>query len=93
MMELYGMNSPNVRKVTTMLEGLALPYKTHIIDMTASDQYKPEFLALNPNNKVPVLVPEGPGGKPDPMIESGAIPLFGHHWAASNPERPAIRLL
>lgn len=75
--ELYGMGSPNVRKVSMMLEELELPYVTHYIDMVGGAQFTPEFLALNPNNKVPVIVdPDGPDGKPCTVFESGAILFY-----------------
>ena len=74
MIELYGMASPNVLKVVLMLEEVGLPYQVRHVNLMEGDQYAPAFQALNPNSKVPVLVdPEGPGGKPITLFESGAI--------------------
>jgi GST-like protein len=76
-MELYTFTSPNGRKVSIALEELGLPYTAKFVDITKGEQLKPEFLALNPNNKVPVLVDhEGPGGQPFTVFESGAILLY-----------------
>lgn len=77
MIELYGISTPNVLKVLLMLEELGLPYRIHRIDIWAEDQFEPEFVALNPNSKVPVVVdPDGPDGKPIIVFESGAILLY-----------------
>ncbi|MEM9225431.1 MAG: glutathione S-transferase N-terminal domain-containing protein [Pseudomonadota bacterium] len=73
-MKLYTAPTPNGRKISIALEELELPYETEFIDILAGDQHKPEFLALNPNNKLPVLVdPDGPGGQEFTLWESGAI--------------------
>jgi len=77
MIEVYGMSSPNVVKVTVFLEETGLAYRLHYINVFAGDQYAPEFLAISPNNKVPVIVDEnGPGGGPLALCESGAILLY-----------------
>lgn len=74
MIELYGISSPNVLKVMLMLEEVGQPYVLHRIDIWGQDQFTPEFRALNPNCKVPVIVdPDGPGGEPITVFESGAI--------------------
>lgn len=77
MIELYGMTSPNVRKVFFMLEECGLPYRFHHVRVFQGDQFQPEFLRLNPNSKVPVIVDdEGPEGAPYTVFESGAILLY-----------------
>jgi len=77
MIELYGMGSPNVVKIYIALEELALPYNVHPVDVFSGKQFDAEFLRLNPNAKVPVIVDsEGPGGKPYTCFESGAILLY-----------------
>jgi GST-like protein len=77
MIELYALTSPNVRKVFIMLEEIGLPYKPIPVDVWKGEQYKPEFLCINPNNRIPVIVDhEGPGGKPYTVIESGAILMY-----------------
>ncbi len=77
MIHLYGMSSPNVLKITIMLEECALPYRVHHINVFAGRQFDPEFLRISPNNKVPVILDEqGPGGAPFSVFESGAILLY-----------------
>ena len=77
MITLYGMTSPNVVKIFIALEELGLPYNFQPVDVFAEEQFKPEFLRLNPNAKVPVIVDEdGPGGRPYTCFESGAILLY-----------------
>ncbi len=77
MITLYGMGSPNVVKVYIALEELALAYKVHPVDVFSGKQFDDEFLKLNPNAKVPVIVDsEGPNGKPYTLFESGAILLY-----------------
>ena len=77
MITLYGMTSPNVVKVFVALEELGLPYKVQPVDVFAEEQFKPEFMRLNPNAKVPVIVDdEGPGGRPYTCFESGAILIY-----------------
>ena len=72
--ELYYTGTPNGRKITIMLEELGVPYHIHWINIGKGDQFTPEFLAISPNNKIPAIVdPEGPGGKPISIFESGAI--------------------
>ncbi len=75
--DLYTFTTPNGRKVSIALEELGLPYNVHVVDISKGDQFKPEFLAINPNNKIPAIVdPQGPGGKPFSVFESGAILLY-----------------
>ncbi len=73
-LQLYSLPTPNGVKVSIMLEEIALPYEVHLVDFNKDDQKTPEFLSLNPNGKIPaILDPNGPGGKPLPLFESGAI--------------------
>jgi GST-like protein len=77
MIDLYTFATPNGRKVSIMLEELELPYRTHVVDITKGEQFKPDFLAINPNNKIPAIVDsEGPGGRPIAVFESGAILIY-----------------
>jgi GST-like protein len=77
MIELYGMGSPNVHKVVIALEELELPYEFHFLDNWRNQQFSPEYTALNPNNKAPVIIDhDGPGSKPFTIWESGAILLY-----------------
>ncbi len=72
--DLYYWPTPNGWKISIMLEECGLPYEVKLINIGKGDQFKPEFLALSPNNKMPAIVdPEGPGGKPISIFESGAI--------------------
>lgn len=72
--DLYYFPTPNGKKVSIMLEELGVPYTVHIIHIGKGDQFTPEFLAISPNNKIPAIVdPEGPGGEPIALFESGAI--------------------
>lgn len=75
--QLYSLATPNGIKVSVALEEMGLEYEAHTVNIMADEQFKPEFLALNPNSKIPVIVdPNGPGGKPLPVFESGAILLY-----------------
>jgi GST-like protein len=77
MIDLYTWSTPNGRKVSVMLEECGLPYRAHPVDISKGDQFKPEFLAINPNNRIPAIVDsEGPDGKPLPLFESGAILVY-----------------
>jgi GST-like protein len=77
MIELYTWSTPNGRKVSIMLEECGLPYRVHRIDIGKGDQFKPEYVALNPNSKIPSVVdPDGPDGRPIGMMESGAILIY-----------------
>lgn len=77
MIDLYTWSTPNGRKVSIMLEETALPYKVHAINIGQNDQFKPEFIKLNPNSKIPAIVdPDGPDGEPMAMMESGAILVY-----------------
>jgi GSH-dependent disulfide-bond oxidoreductase len=75
--QLYSLNTPNGVKASIMLEESGLPYEPHLVSFEAKDQLSPEFLSLNPNGKIPAIIdPDGPGGKPLPLFESGAILLY-----------------
>jgi GST-like protein len=75
--QLYSLNTPNGVKASILLEETGLPYEAHLVDFDTNDQTSPEFLSLNPNNKIPALIdPQGPGGAPLPLFESGAILLY-----------------
>jgi len=77
MIDLYTDTTPNGYKISIMLEEIGLPYKAHHVDIGKGDQFKPEFLKLSPNNKIPAIVDsDGPGGKPYGMMESGAILMY-----------------
>ena len=77
MIDLYTWTTPNGRKVSIMLEELALPYRVHTVNIGQGDQFKPEYLKINPNSKIPSIIdPEGPGGEPITMMESGAILIY-----------------
>ena len=76
-LQLYSLPTPNGVKVSIMLEEIGLPYEVHLVDFNKDDQKTPEFLSLNPNGKIPAIIdPNGPGGKPLPLFESGAILLY-----------------
>jgi GST-like protein len=76
-LQLYSLPTPNGVKVSIMLEEMGLPYEPHLVRFDANDQTSPEFLSLNPNNKIPaILDPNGPEGKPLPLFESGAILVY-----------------
>ena len=76
-LQLYSLPTPNGVKVSIFLEEVGLPYEVHLVSFDSNDQMSPEFLSLNPNNKIPaILDPNGPGGKPLPLFESGAILLY-----------------
>jgi GST-like protein len=75
--QLYSLPTPNGVKVSVALEELGLPYEPHLVSFEKNDQMSPEFLSLNPNNKIPAIVdPHGPGGEPLALFESGAILFY-----------------
>ena len=77
MLALYTWSTPNGRKVSIMLEEIGLAYEVRPVDITRRAQFAPEFLALSPNNKIPVIVdPDGPDGRPMVVFESGAILMY-----------------
>ncbi len=75
--QLYSLPTPNGVKVSIMLEETGLPYEAHLVSFDTRDQLSPEFLSLNPNNKIPAIIdPDGPGGRPLPLFETGAILIY-----------------
>jgi GSH-dependent disulfide-bond oxidoreductase len=91
--QLYSLPTPNGVKVSIMLEELGLPYEPHTIDIGKNETWGPEFLALNPNGKIPSIIdPDGPGGKPLGLFESGAILLYlAEKTGKLLPADPALR--
>jgi GST-like protein len=75
--ELHTWNTPNGRKISVALEEMGLPYTVHPVNISKDEQFKPDFLRISPNNKIPAIVdPDGPHGKPVSIFESGAILLY-----------------
>lgn len=75
--QLYSLNTPNGVKASIMLEETGLPYEPHLIDIMKNETWGPEYLALNPNGKIPaILDPDGPGGEPLALFESGTILIY-----------------
>src|SRR5688500_2203307 len=91
--QLYSLPTPNGVKVSIALEELRLPYEPHLVSFDNDDQFSPEFLSLNPNNKIPAIIdPDGPGGKPLALWESGAILVYLAEKAGKLlPKDPAAR--
>lgn len=93
MIDLYIWPTPNAYKVTILLEETGLPYTTHAVDIGAGDQFKPDFLKISPNNKMPAIVDhEGPDGQRVTLFESGAILMYlaektGKFWPREMPAR------
>ena len=76
-LQLYSLPTPNGVKVSIALEETGLAYEPHLVNFGTNDQLSPEFLSLNPNNKIPAIIdPNGPGGKPLALFESGAILVY-----------------
>ncbi|SEL30862.1 glutathione S-transferase [Bosea lupini] len=76
-LQLYSLPTPNGVKVSIMLEETGIPYEPHLIDIGKNETWIPEYLALNPNGKIPAIIdPDGPGGKPLGLFESGAILVY-----------------
>ncbi|MGH8085664.1 MAG: glutathione S-transferase N-terminal domain-containing protein [Lysobacter sp.] len=75
--QLYSLNTPNGVKASIMLEEARLAYEPHLVDIMEGESHTPEFLSLNPNGKIPAMIdPDGPGGQPLALFESGAILLY-----------------
>jgi GST-like protein len=93
--DLYTWSTPNGRKVSIMLEECALPYRVHPINIGKGEQFAPDFLAINPNNRIPAIVDsEGPDGKPLPLFESGAILIYlAEKTGKLMPRDPRTRLI
>lgn len=76
-LQLYSLPTPNGVKVSIALEEMGLAYEPHLVSFQTNDQLTPEFISLNPNNKIPAIIdPNGPGGKPLALFESGAILIY-----------------
>lgn len=93
MIDLYYYTSPNVRKILIVLEELGLEYDIKWTDITAGDQFAPQYVEVNPNSKVPAIVDhDGPGGRPLPLFESGAILVYlAEKTGKLLPTDPALR--
>ncbi|HEY1226915.1 MAG TPA: glutathione S-transferase N-terminal domain-containing protein [Ramlibacter sp.] len=92
-LQLYSLPTPNGVKAAIMLEEIGLPYEVHRVAFDKNDQLSPEYLSLNPNNKIPSIIdPDGPGGRPLPLWESGAILLYlAEKTGKLLPADPALR--
>jgi GSH-dependent disulfide-bond oxidoreductase len=92
-LQLYSLPTPNGVKVSIMLEEIGLAYEPHLIDIGANETWTPDYLSLNPNGKIPaILDPDGPGGKPLALFESGAILLYlAEKTGKLLPADPALR--
>ncbi len=96
MIQLYTWGTPNGKKVSIMLEEIGMPYQVHPINIGQGDQFKAEYLAINPNNKIPSIIDtDGPGGKPFTLFESGAILMYlaeksGQLWPADLRQRYTV---
>ncbi|WP_374516853.1 glutathione S-transferase N-terminal domain-containing protein [Brevundimonas sp.] len=92
-LQLYSLNTPNGVKVSIMLEETGLPYEAHLVDIMQDESWTPEFLSLNPNGKIPaILDPDGPGGEPLALFESGAILVYlAEKTGQLLPADPALR--
>jgi GSH-dependent disulfide-bond oxidoreductase len=93
LLQLYSLPTPNGVKVSIMLEETGLPYEPHLVDFDQHEQTSPEFRSLNPNGKIPaILDPNGPGGRPLPLFESGAILIYlADKTGQCLPPEPAAR--
>lgn len=95
-LQLYSFATPNGQKIGIALEEMELAYDAHVIDLTKRQQFNPEFIKISPNSKIPALVdPEGPGGRPLAIFESGAILLYlaqksGKFWSQDAREQSEI---
>ncbi len=92
-LQLYSLPTPNGVKVSVMLEETGLPYEPHLVDFDRNDQSSSEFRSLNPYGKIPaILDPRGPGGRPLPLFESGAILIYlADKTGQFLPREPAAR--
>ena len=95
MIELWTGPTPNGHKIHIALEELELPYKVVPVNIGAGDQFKPEFLAITPNHRIPAMIdPDGPGGRPLTLFESGAILIYlAEKTGRLIPGDPAARLI
>ena len=92
-LQLYSLATPNGAKVSIALEEMQLPYEAHLVSFATNDQFSPDFLSLAPNNKIPaILDPNGPGGQPLVLFESGAILIYlAEKTGQFLPQDPAAR--
>jgi len=92
-LQLYSLPTPNGVKASVMLEETELAYEPHLVDFATNDQLSPEFLSLNPYGKIPAIIdPQGPGGEPLPLFESGAILIYlADKSGRFLPSAPALR--
>ncbi|MBA2672969.1 glutathione S-transferase N-terminal domain-containing protein [Ramlibacter sp.] len=92
-LQLYSLPTPNGVKISIALEEMELAYEPHLVSFETNDQFSPEFLSLNPNNKIPAIIdPDGPGGQPFALFESGAILLYlADKTGQLMPKDPAAR--
>ena len=92
-LQLYSLPTPNGVKASIMLEETGLPYEAHLVDIGKNESWTEEYLSLNPNGKIPaILDPDGPGGKPLALFESGAILLYlAEKTGKLLPADPALR--
>ena len=76
-LQLHAFDTPNGRKISVALEEMGLPYEVHVVEISRSEQFAPDFLKISPNNRIPAIVDaDGPGGAPISVFESGAILLY-----------------
>jgi GST-like protein len=92
--ELHTWNTPNGRKISVALEEMGLPYEVHPVNIGQNEQFHPDFLRISPNNRIPAIVdPDGPGGAPISVFESGAILLYlGRKTGQFLPEDPRAQV-
>jgi GST-like protein len=94
--ELHTWNTPNGRKISVALEEMGLPYAVKTVNISKDEQFRPEFLEISPNNRIPAIVdPEGPGGSPISVFESGAILIYlgqktGKFWPSGLREQVPV---
>ena len=75
--QLFAFDTPNGRKISVALEEMGLPYQVQVVNITQDDQFKPDFLRISPNNKIPAIIdPDGPDGQAISVFESGAILIY-----------------
>ncbi len=93
--QLFAFDTPNGRKISVALEEMGLAYQVQVVNITKDDQFKPDFLSISPNNKIPAIIDaQGPDGKPISVFESGAILIYlaektGHFLPAKGAARVA----
>jgi GST-like protein len=94
--QLFVFDTPNGRKISVALEEMGLPYQVQVVNITQDDQFKPDFLRISPNNKIPAIIDtQGPDGQPISVFESGAILMYlaektGRFLPAKGAERVSV---